>query len=312
MNSRCLVLSLVPVFAFVLGACAGEGADESSFEQPQHEQQFPVQADLIDDIRNAFNGGTGAVTPNNGTGIPPHGDPPLILRDTPGPYAVQSYDIDAGRVYYPVGAQAPFAGLSLCGGFLNSGDEMLDWGQFYASWGIVTVIAWTGILDLPFMRAWSLADGVSGLQAENASPLSPIYQKMSGRYGTTGYSMGGGGTTIAAKSDSSHKVTIGMAPWAPEGDGLTVPALMMCGDADIVADCSDSELAYNDMAESVPKMWVMLSGGVGHLDWFGPDAAWGMGGAYGLAFAKLFLEGDQRWKATLLGLGGGFVTTNIR
>jgi hypothetical protein len=103
-----------------------------------------------------------------------------------------------------------------------------------------------------------------------------------------------------------------MAPWAPTGLNVKVPTLMMCGDIDIVADCSDSEWAYNDISESVPKMWVMITGGLGHLGWFGPDAGWGKGGAYGLAFAKLFLEGDTRWKATLLGLNGGFVTTNIR
>jgi len=247
----------------------------------------------------------------SGGGIPQHGDPPLFLRDTPGPYFVESYSIDTGIVFYPTNAQAPFAGLALCGGFLNNGDEMFAWGDFYASWGIVTVITWTGIFDLPDARAGELNDAVNELRGENSSPVSPLYQKMSNRYGTSGYSMGGGGTTIAAAADSSQFVSIGMAPWAPSGLFNSVPTLMMCGDADVVADCSDAEGAYNEMSDLVPKMWVMLTGGVGHLDWFGPDAAFGMGGAYGLAFAKLFLEGDTRWKATLLGLDNGYVTTNI-
>jgi hypothetical protein len=36
-----------------------------------------------------------------------------------------------------------------------------------------------------------------------------------------------------------------------------------------------------------------------------------MGGTYGLAFAKTYLEGDMRWKATLLGLDARYVQSNI-
>lgn len=314
MLSRRFVLGLVPALALALGACAGGSSDDAAQrsdatqtqDKAQSEGQFPVRADIIDDIRGAVGGEGG------NSGIPLHGDPPLILRNTPGPYWTDSYEIGSGVVFYPTNAPAPFAGMSLCGGFLNNGDEMFSWGEFYASWGIVTVITWTGIFDLPDARGWALSAAVDELKGENNSALSPIYQKMSGRYGTSGYSMGGGGTTISAQGAPSNKVSIGMAPWAPTGFLVNVPTLLMCGDADIVADCSDSEWAYNDMSDDIPKMWIMLNGGVGHLDWFGPDAAWGMGGAYGLAFAKLFLEGDVRWKSTLLGLNGGFVTTNIR
>jgi hypothetical protein len=312
MHSKRSLLSLIPALALALCACSGGSGDDATTrsnptqDKAQSEGLFPVQADIIDDIRAGLSG------EGTTSGIPLHGDPPLILRNTPGPYRVDSYEIDSGIVYYPTNAPAPFAGMSLCGGFLNNGDEMLDWGEFYASWGIVTVIAWTGVLDLPDARAWSLTAAVEELKGQNNAPLSPLYKKMSGRYGTSGYSMGGGGTTIAAQGDASHKVSIGMAPWAPTGFLVKVPTLMMCGDIDIIADCSDSEWAYNDISDDIPKMWVMISGGVGHLDWFGPGAGWGMGGAYGLAFAKLFLEGDQRWKPTLLGLNGGYVTTNIR
>ena len=316
MNSKRLVLGLVPALALALCACAGESSDDSAprNDATQADGQrgnFPVQADLIDDIRNAIGGeGAGGVTGNSG--IPLHGDPPLLLGSGRGPYWTDSYDIDTGLVYYPTNATAPFAGLALCGGFLNSGIEMTDWGEFYASWGIVTVITWTGIFDLPSFRGWALTAAVEELKGENNNPLSPVYQKMAGRYGTSGYSMGGGGTSVSAQDDSSHKVSIGMAPWAPTGLFVKVPTLHMCGDVDIIADCSDAEWAYNDISDDIPKMWVMLSGGVGHLDWFGPGAAWGNGGAYGLAFAKLFLEGDERWKSKLLNIGGGFVTTNIR
>jgi hypothetical protein len=306
---------------FVIGACGGEGGDdrathsagETRDETAFQPGKFPIQADAIDDLRCAIGGnceGTNTATTANmgASGIPAHGDPPLILRDTPGPYWVDSYEINSGRVYYPREAPAPFAGLSLCGGFLNSGIEMLGWGEFYASWGIVTVITWTGIFDTPGLRGWALASAIDELKQENQNARSPIYQKMSGRYGTSGYSFGGGGATVASQADSSLKVSIGMAPWAPTGLGVETPSLFMCGDVDVVAGCDMSEWAYAELSESVPKMWVMVSGG--HLAWFGPDAGWGIGGAFGLAFAKLFLEGDTRWRATLLGLDG-IVETNI-
>jgi hypothetical protein len=219
--------------------------------------------------------------------------------------------MNSARVYYPTNAPAPFAGISLCGGFLNTGWEMTDWGEFYASWGIVTAITWTGSLDLPGWRGLLLAAAVADLKKENTRALSPLYQKMSDRYGTSGYSMGGGGSTQASAGDSSLKVGIGMAAWSPTGRGVTVPTLLMCGDSDLIAGCSsNSEWAYSQISNSVPKMWVMI--GATHLSWFGPGVDWGLGGAYGLAFAKLFLEGDQRWKTTLLNLGDGWVTTNIR
>ncbi len=254
-------------------------------------------------------GGTG-LGGGGATNVPQHGDPPLILRNTPGPYWVDSYEGNTGRIYYPTNAPGPLAGMSLCGGFLNSGIEMTDWGEFYASWGIVTIITWTGLLDTPSIRGWALADSIAELKSANSSVLSPLYQKMAGRYGTSGYSMGGGGSTVASQGDSSLMVSIGMAPWSPTGLGVRVPSLFMCGNVDAIAGCDHSDWAYSEMSETVPKMLVMV--GASHLSWFSPSVDWGMGGAYGLAFAKMYLEGDMRWKATLLGLGADYVETNIR
>jgi hypothetical protein len=101
-----------------------------------------------------------------------------------------------------------------------------------------------------------------------------------------------------------------MAPWAPSGLGVTVPSLFMCGSTDAVASCSSNAAwAYAEVSESVPKMLAMVSGG--HLSWFGPDAGWGAGGGLALAFAKVFLEGDLRWKSVLIS-DSNVYETNIR
>ena len=47
-------------------------------------------------------------------------------------------------------------------------------------------------------------------------------------------------------------------------------------------------------------MFISLPG-VQHLDWFTPTAAGsGASGKYALAFQKVFLEGDPRWKPLLM------------
>src|SRR6185503_13083966 len=110
--------------------------------------------------------------------------------------------------FYPTNAQPPFAGMALCGGFLNFGPEMDGWGSFYASWGIVTVITFTSPIDLPEDRAYALGTSVAEMKAANSDAGSTLYGKMNGRYGTSGYSMGGGGTTVATQLDPSLRSSI--------------------------------------------------------------------------------------------------------
>src|SRR5262252_10238882 len=114
---------------------------------------------------------------------------------------------------YPIDAEPPFAGISICPGFLNSGPEMAAWGPFYASWGIVTVITNTLPTDTPDIRGGELLNAVDDMKKENMSSGGPVSGKMSGRYGTSGYSMGGGGTTLAAQQTPTLNSSIGLAAW---------------------------------------------------------------------------------------------------
>jgi hypothetical protein len=53
--------------------------------------------------------------------------------------------------------------------------------------------------------------------------------------------------------------------------------------------------------------------GATHFNWFMPtDAGGGTAGKYALAFQKVYLEGDTRWKSLLLTKpSGGSVMTDI-
>lgn len=229
-----------------------------------------------------------------------HGPDPTELTSANGPFHTTTFTISTGTVHYPTDAEPPFAAVALCGGFLNTGPEMAPWGPFYASHGIVTIITTTTGADLPDLRATKLLASIAAIEAENRRSGSPLNGKLAGRYGTSGYSMGGGGTTIASVSDPTLRSSVGLAPWAPTGTNVTVPTLLLCGAIDATAPCTMAEGAYTGIADSTPKMMVTVPA-TDHFGWFGPtDAGGGISGETALAFQKVFLEGDERWLPLLL------------
>jgi hypothetical protein len=239
-----------------------------------------------------------------------HGPDPSGLTSANGPFDTATFTISTGTVHYPTDAEPPFAAVALCGGFLNTGPEMAPWGPFYASHGIVTIITTTTGADLPDLRATKLLASIEAIKAENTKSGSPLNGKLAGRYGTSGYSMGGGGTTIASVTDPTLRSSVGLAPWAPVGDNVRVPTLLLCGATDGTAPCDMSETAYTAIDATTPKMMVIIPA-TAHLAWFGPkDAGDGISGETALAFQKVFLEGDERWRPFLL-QAGGTKTTNI-
>jgi hypothetical protein len=242
-----------------------------------------------------------------------HGSVPSTLSSADGPFKATSYAASKGTVHYPSDAEPPFAAIALCGGFTNTGPEMAGWGPFYASHGIVTIITTTTGADDPATRGTKLLAAIEELKAENTKSGSPLFGKLSGRYGTSGYSMGGGGTTIASGKDASLRTSVGLAAWGAQGSGVTVPTLLLCGTSDTTAACSMSQGGYSAIPTATPKMMISIQGAT-HFSWFGPDdAGSGTSGGYALAFQKVFLEGDERWKPLLLTKpANGTPTTNIQ
>jgi len=240
-----------------------------------------------------------------------HGPDPSGLTSKNGPYTTTSYALGSiGTVHYPTNGEAPFAAIAIVPGFTNTGPEMAPWGTFYASWGIVTSVTNTVGTDDPNIRATKLLAAITALKAENTTSGSPLFGKLAGRYGTSGYSMGGGGTTIASGQDSTLKTSIGLAAWGPNGSGVQVPTLLLCGSADTVAACSMSQTAYTAIPGSTQKMMVTIAGAT-HFNWFSPTDVGGNSGETALAFQKVYLEGDERWKP-ILKQSRGTVTTNIQ
>jgi pimeloyl-ACP methyl ester carboxylesterase len=240
-----------------------------------------------------------------------HGPDPTALTGARGSFTVDEFELTAGTVFYPTDAEPPFAAIAICPGFINSGPEMRPWGDFYASHGFVLIATHTLGTDFPDVRATKLAAAVAELKTENDNSSSPIFGQLSGRYGTSGYSMGGGGTTIAATADPTLMTSIGLAAWGPVGEGVTVPTLFLCGESDGTAPCSGSEAAYGAMPDTTDKMLVTIPA-TSHFEWFDQNAGNGRSGEYALAFQKVFLAGDERWRPLLLeNPPSGSMTTNI-
>jgi hypothetical protein len=231
-----------------------------------------------------------------------HGPDPKGLTSARGPYKTANYTIaGTGCVYYPTDAEAPFAAVTISDGFLGAGGcgsfQTGNWGPLYASWGIVAMIVNTGSADQPNARGRALLKGITAFKAENTKSGSPLNGKLSGRYGTSGFSMGGGGTSYASRDDKTLLTSVAIMPWGPVTSGITTPTLVICGSSDGTAPCgSHGNPLYRGIAASVPKMRVQVSSG--HQGQ--PSAGGGDSGEYGLAFQKVFLEGDQRWRPFLV------------
>lgn len=231
-----------------------------------------------------------------------HGPDPSGLTAAAGPYNTDSYAIAGiGCVYYPTDAEPPFAAVAISDGFLGAGGcgrtQTDAWGPLYASHGIVAMIVNTGSSDQPAQRGAALLDGIAAFKAENDDSASPLSGNLAGRYGTSGFSMGGGGTTYASQDDPTLLTSVAIMPWGPVSSGITVPTLIICGASDGTASCtSHGTPAYRGIADSVPKMRVQVSGGHNGQ----PTAGGSASGEYGLAFQKVFLEGDERWRPFLV------------
>jgi hypothetical protein len=261
-------------------------------------------------------GGSGPVTsPGDGGGDPPtgsgkpgeccpdgkclcHGMAPSAPTNMRGPYMTMSYSNTAGCIYYPTNAEAPFAAVAISDGFGGSGGcgrtQTDGWGPLYASWGIVAMIINTGSGDQPNARGTKLNRGIAAFKMENTRSGGPLMGKLAGRYGTSGFSMGGGGTSYASAADKTLLTSVAIMPWGPVRSGVTSPTLVICGSSDGIASCaSHGNGLYSGV--QAPKMKVTVqSGHAGQ-----PTAGSGRSGQAGLAWQKVYLEGDIRWKPVL-------------
>jgi len=70
-------------------------------------------------------------------------------------------DYSGATIYYPTNSNPPFSSIAIVPGFTALPSSVKEWGPFYASHGIVTIIIGTNSLfDFPEARAEALLDAL--------------------------------------------------------------------------------------------------------------------------------------------------------
>jgi len=168
-------------------------------------------------------------------------------------------------VYYPTNATPPYASIAIVPGFSASPDSVEQWGPFYASHGIVTIIIGTNsIFDFPEARAEALLDALETLREENTRNDSPLLGAIDeDKFAVSGHSMGGGGAQRAAVLDNSIKGVVALCPWLPNPDlDHSSPVVIFSGQNDAVAPPGvHANIHYDNTPNSTNKLLFEIENG---------------------------------------------------
>jgi dienelactone hydrolase len=237
------------------------------------------------------------------------GSAPTASSSRNGQYRTANYRLPTSAyragatVYYPTDATPPFAGIVYCPPLTGTESMLAAWGPFFASHGIVLVtMSTTTTQDQVDSRDDQQRNALNALKAENTRSGSPLYGKLSNRFGVMGWSMGGGATWINAAQVSGLKSAMSLAGHnatassAADGDNIQCPTLIMNGatDTTILGGMGQSSGVYDAIDDSIAKILYEVRG-VGHFGWSSPTSAGTAVAELALAFQKTFLEGDVRW-----------------
>jgi dienelactone hydrolase len=261
--------------------------------------------------------GVGGSAGSAGEGPDPEGpDPTTESASRAGPLNVESIpwtefrngpDFAGGTIWYPTDGEPPYPFVAIVPGFTAYESSIRSWGPFLASHNIVAITIDTNTTaDQPPTRAAALLDALESVAAENSRSGSPLMDKLDeSRQALMGWSMGGGGTLIAANRTPSLKAAISLCGWNPLGSYsmMTVPSLMFASLGDPLAG-GQSQGFYRSIPDTTPKM-LIEAGVADHFVANNPAYLNGLIGRYGLSWLKVFMVGDERYRQFLLEMPQG-------
>ncbi|SDW65268.1 poly(ethylene terephthalate) hydrolase family protein [Aequorivita viscosa] len=224
----------------------------------------------------------------------------------PGPYEVATLTEDDGirngpdyldaTVYYPTNATPPYASIAIVPGFTAQPSSVEEWGPFYASHGIVTIIIGTNSpFEFPDLRATALLDALETLRQENERQNSPLENQLDvDKFAVSGWSMGGGGAQLAAQMDSSIKAVLALCPWYPQATfNHNSPVLIFSGQDDTVAPPGiHADVHYNVTPDTTNKLLFEVANG-SHSVANTPTGGDGVVGKIALSWLKLYLDDND-------------------
>lgn len=224
----------------------------------------------------------------------------------PGPFEIETLteadgirngpDYLGATIYYPINASPPFASIAIIPGFISYPSSIQEWGPFYASHGIVTIIIGTNsIYDYPESRAIALLDALETIKQENSRIFSPLNKALNlNQLAVSGWSMGGGGAQRAAVLDDTIAGVIALCPWLPNPEiDHQSPLLIFSGQNDTVAPPEQhADIHYNKTPNTTNKVLFEIANG-DHSVANTPNGGGGNVGKIALSWLKLYVEGND-------------------
>ena len=224
----------------------------------------------------------------------------------PGPFEVETLteadgirngpDYFGATIYYPTNATEPLASIAIIPGYFGVPATIQEWGPFYASHGIVTIIIGTNsLVDFPEARAIALLDALETIKQENIRASSPLEGALNlNQLAVSGHSMGGGGAQMAAVLDNTIAGVVALCPWLPNPQlNHQSPVLIFSGEDDTVAPpLQHADIHYNITPNTTDKVLFEFA----NSDHFVANTPNGGGGSVGkiaLSWLKLYVEGND-------------------
>lgn len=205
-------------------------------------------------------------------------------------------DYNGATVYYPTNATPPYASIAIVPGFTAAPSSVAEWGPFYASHGIVTIIIGTNsIFDFPEARGIALIDALETLRQENTRNSSPLENKIDDdRFAVSGWSMGGGGAQRAAVLDNTIKGVIALCPYLTNPMlNHQSPVLIFSGQNDPTAPPAEhANVHYDATPNSTDKLLFEIENG-NHSVANTPNGGNGSVGRIALSWLKLYVEDND-------------------
>ncbi|MEH6765027.1 MAG: T9SS type A sorting domain-containing protein [Aequorivita antarctica] len=234
------------------------------------------------------------------------GDVTIESLTNPGPYDVATLteadglrngpDYLDATVYYPTNATPPFASIAIVPGFTALPSSVEEWGPFYASHGIVTIIIGTNSLfDFPEERAIALIDALETMRQENTRSSSPLENQLDvDKFAVSGWSMGGGGAQRAAVLNNTIKGVVALCPWLPNPSlNHDSPVLIFSGENDPTAPpAQHADLHYAATPNTTNKLLFEIENG-NHSVANTPNGGDGAVGKIALSWLKLYVDDND-------------------
>ncbi|RMB61105.1 T9SS C-terminal target domain-containing protein [Dokdonia sinensis] len=224
----------------------------------------------------------------------------------PGPFQVATLteadglrngpEYNGATVYYPTDGIPPYVSIAIVPGFTALPSSVQEWGPFYASHGIVTIIIGTNsLVDFPEERAIALLDALETIRQENEREDSPLVGDLNlDRLAVSGWSMGGGGAQRAAVLDNTIAGVIALCPFLsnPQLEHSS-PILILSGENDPTAPpAQHADVHYNATPITTDKLLFEIANG-NHSVANTPNGGDGATGQLALSWLKLYVEGNE-------------------